>query len=500
MSVKLDLAAIAPQLTDAVIYMDGSPAYDAFRAEIEAILDSFNESCHLSHHWKVDPPDLTSKSEDTLKNMHRSFLFWTFREGSSEVSVNGLYKLFFRAQEETLRDIAGGDRFDTNDAGRIIDEFLQKISSDSALYDSIKEFFKGYVYGYFFNYLEESSVMANYAEMLAYLGVMSGVIDTTVSQRQRAVQKMAPLLVNDRFKYIDGYIPCDMMLDIIYDRIALSPLSDEEQKCVKDDIASFIRANFPTETEDGEERVSDKVPSEFASKYFSYIDAAEVSERIYSKYYTGTRTFLDCDREDTGDYTAAWINKIIDDRLTPSYYDFYCTGRSSDPDISVNGSDDALKYPIIFRDASFWYAKIFDGFVFEKLRADIYPKTELPAGVFPFADVILSSDPIRAEYGCSEIYTAVRADRIAVAEQIKRLDADNIPAEVKTMLMLEQYLCLLSSSMSADSYREMFEEDIYGSDLYERYIRYRMNILAEQSLQSNYQRKELLDRINAITL
>ncbi|MBQ7990056.1 MAG: hypothetical protein IJ251_03270 [Oscillospiraceae bacterium] len=60
MSVSLDLAAIAPQLADAVIYMDGSPAYDAFREEIEAILDSFNESCHLSHHWKVDPPALTS--------------------------------------------------------------------------------------------------------------------------------------------------------------------------------------------------------------------------------------------------------------------------------------------------------------------------------------------------------------------------------------------------------------------------------------------------------
>ena len=80
MSVKLDLAAIAPQLADAVIYMDGSPAYDAFREEIEAILDSFNESCHLSHHWKVDPPDLTARSEDTLKNMHRSFLFWSSKE------------------------------------------------------------------------------------------------------------------------------------------------------------------------------------------------------------------------------------------------------------------------------------------------------------------------------------------------------------------------------------------------------------------------------------
>ena len=43
MSVRFDLTAIAPELMDAVIYMDNSPAYAAFKEEIEAILADFNE-------------------------------------------------------------------------------------------------------------------------------------------------------------------------------------------------------------------------------------------------------------------------------------------------------------------------------------------------------------------------------------------------------------------------------------------------------------------------
>ncbi|MBQ7783320.1 MAG: hypothetical protein IJ368_05060, partial [Oscillospiraceae bacterium] len=80
MSVRFDLTAIAPELMDAVIYMDNSPAYAAFKEEIEAILADFNEKNHLSSHWKVDEKDLTEKSEETLKNMHRAYLIWSFSE------------------------------------------------------------------------------------------------------------------------------------------------------------------------------------------------------------------------------------------------------------------------------------------------------------------------------------------------------------------------------------------------------------------------------------
>ena len=56
MSVRFDLTAITPQLMDAVIYMDNSPSYAAFKEEIEAILSDFNATGHLSSSWKINEP------------------------------------------------------------------------------------------------------------------------------------------------------------------------------------------------------------------------------------------------------------------------------------------------------------------------------------------------------------------------------------------------------------------------------------------------------------
>ena len=68
------------------------------------------------------------------------------------------------------------------------------------------------------------------------------------------------------------------------------------------------------------------------------------------------------------------------------------------------------------------------------------------------------------------------------------------------MLLLEQYLCLASSNMSAEAYDDMLAQNVFGTDLYEEYIRYRMNILAEQSLKDRSTKKSLLDSVNAITI
>ncbi|MDE7293818.1 MAG: hypothetical protein K2N72_05280, partial [Oscillospiraceae bacterium] len=62
MSVLFDLTAAAPELMDAVICMDNSPAYEAFKEEIEAILKEFSDKGHLSSNWKLDEKDLTEKS------------------------------------------------------------------------------------------------------------------------------------------------------------------------------------------------------------------------------------------------------------------------------------------------------------------------------------------------------------------------------------------------------------------------------------------------------
>lgn len=504
MSAKLDLTAIAPQLADAVIYMDGSPAYEAFKEEIEAILADLNSSGHLPAQWNLDPADLTARSEETLKNMQRAYLIWTFHEqqGSpdDENSVASLYKLFYRSQKDTLTSLNGSERIDAVSVGGFIDEFKQKISSDSSVYESLKKFFKDYVYGYFFNFLTEQTIMKNYAEMLAYLGVISNIVSTSVSEQQKVLPKMAPLVQNDRFKYIYGFVPMDTMLNIIFNRIYLDSLSADEQEYIKSDITSYIRSKYKTESEDGVERVADNAAAEFASEYFSYTDSYNMASDLYNRYFSGVRTFLDCDRDDTGDYDTVKITTVIDEKLTQGFEPFYSANRGTEPNISVGGDNNGFKYPIIFKDTDgFCFASVYTPFVYNALESGIYAESDVPTGMFPFIDDALASDPIKMESGMTSAPT-IRRDRLAVAEQIKRIDSDKIPKDVKKMLLLEQYLCLASSNMSAEAYDSMLSDNLFGTNLYEEYIRYRMNILAEQALRDRSTKKSLLDSINGITI
>ncbi|MBQ5311040.1 MAG: hypothetical protein ILP19_03240 [Oscillospiraceae bacterium] len=505
MSAKLDLTAVAPQLADAVIYMDGSPAYDAFKEEIEAILADLNSSGHLPAQWNLDPADLTEKSEETLKNMQRAYLIWTFHEQQGtpddENSVASLYKLFYRSHQDILTALNGGERIEAASVSSFIESFKQKIASDSSLYESLKKFFKDYVYGYFFNFLTEQTIMKNYAEMLAYLGVISNIVSTSVSEQQKVLPKMAPLVQNDRFKYIYGFVPMDTMLNIIFNRIYLDPLPAEEQEYIKSDITSYIRSKYRTESEDGVERVADNAAAEFASEYFSYTDTYSMAYDLYSRFYSGTRTFLDCDREDTGDYNAVKITTIIDEKLTQSFEPFYSANRDTAPNISVGGDNNGFRYPIIFKDTDgFCFASVYSPFVYNALEEGIYTESTVPTGTFAFIDEALMSDPIKMESGNTSVSPTIRRDRLAVAEQIKRIDSDKIPKDVKKMLLLEQYLCLASSNMSAEAYAEMLDRDVFGTDLYEEYIRYRMNILAEQALTDRNTKKSLLDSVNSIVL
>ncbi len=505
MSAKLDLTAVAPQLADAVIYMDGSPAYAAFKEEIEAILADLNSSGHLPSQWNLDPSDLTEKSEETLKNMQRAYLIWTFHEQQGtpddENSVASLYKLFYRSHQEILTALNGGSRIESVDVASFIESFKQKINSDSSLYESLKKFFKDYVYGYFFNFLTEQTIMKNYAEMLAYLGVISNIVNTSVSEQQKVLPKMAPLMQNDRFKYIYGFVPMDTMLNIIFNRIYLDSIPADEQEYIKSDITSYIRSRYKTESEDGVERVADNAAAEFASEYFSYTDSYTMANDLYTRYYSGTRTFLDCDRTDTGDYDTVKITTVIDEKLTKGFEPFYSANRETEPNISVGGDNNGFKYPIIFKDTDgFCFASVYAPFVYDALESGIYTESDVPSGTFAFIDEALASDPIKKESGSDSASPTIRRDRLAVAEQIKRIDSDKIPKDVKKMLLLEQYLCLASSNMSAEAYDDMLAQNVFGTDLYEEYIRYRMNILAEQSLKDRSTKKSLLDSVNAITI
>ncbi|MBQ4363925.1 MAG: hypothetical protein II782_07980 [Oscillospiraceae bacterium] len=503
MSLKFDITVIAPQLMDAVIYMDNSPAYDAFREEIEAILDDFNKNKTISHHWTVDPADLTARSEDTLKNMQRAFLIWSYSETKDETgekNVHSLGKLFFKSQADTVIALNGGSSFIEFDRIQaVIDLFKEKVNSDSTVYESIKAFFKGYVYGYFFNYLEERTIMKKYAEMLAYLGVMSNIVSTSTSEKQKVLPKMALLLPIDRFKYLNGFVPFDLTLEIICDRIEFGTITEEEKADIIDDISSFIRSNYQLEEEDGLELVSDVVTSDFATAYFRYVNVHDFSDELYHNTFSGIRTFLDCDRDDTGDYSAAKINSLIDDKLGKGYISYYVSTREPVVDTALGGDFLGYNYPIIARDEKcYYYAAYYSKYVYAYLDENIYTTEDVPAGDFPFFDNALRTNAIRAAGNISDTTVTVRRDRLAVLEQIRRIQADNTPANIKKMLLLEQYMCLVSGNMNEAKYSSLITENIFGSDLYEEYIRYRMNILVSNALTGLDAKKVLLDEINKI--
>lgn len=507
MSVRFDLTAITPELMDAVIYMDNSPAYAAFKEEIEAILTDFNSTGHLSSSWTVDEKDLTAKSEDTLKNMHRAYLIWSFSEerkngADPDCSCHSLGKLFFKSQQSVITALNGGqESLACENAKNLIESFKNKINSDSAVFDSVKEFFKGYVYGYFFNYLHEAKIMKKYAEMLAYLGVMSNKIPTSISEQQKILPKMALLLSNDRFKYLNGFVPMDLMLDIVYDRIEFATLSAEETALVKQRIKEYILKNYKTDREDDIQLLSDDVTSSFASAYFaSYVNVPSFGRELYLKCASGIRTFLDCDRDDTGDYSAAKLSELTSAKCSLDYNSFYTTEKAPCNDTSLGGTELCYKYPIIFKDCSdYWFAPVYEELVYPVLDKDIYVSADIPSGVFPFADEAFKTNCIRTVAGISDNTVTVRKDRLAVLEQLKRLSSDmNISERDRKMLMLEQVLCLMSGNCSEAKYKAITTENVFGSGLYEEYIRYRMDLLVASALVSLESKKVLLDEINKI--
>lgn len=509
MSVRFDLTAIAPQLMDAVIYMDNSPAYDAFREEIEAILSDFNSTGHLSSNWTVDEKDLTAKSEDTLKNMHRAFLIWSFCEeqknGADPDACCLTYtKLFFKAHADVIIALNNGqETVGSESVSALIESFKAQINGDQTIYASVKSFFKNYIYGYFFNYLTEAKIMKKYAEMLAYLGVMSNKIPTSVSEQQKIMPKMAMLLPNDRFKYINGFVPMELMLDIVYDRICFAPLSSGETELVKARIKSYILKNYKTEKEDDIELLSDDVTVTFASEYFKdYVNVPAFSKGLYLKSSSGIRTFLDCDRDDTGDYTADMLSQLTSAKCAIDYEAFFTTEKTPDNDTSIGGNVLCYKYPIIFKDAAdYWFAPVYEELVYPVLDKDIYVEAQgLPTGVFPFADEAFTTNCIRTVAGISDKTVTVRKDRLAVLEKLRSLAADSSHSERdRKMLMLEQVLCLVSGNCSEAKYKALITENVFGTDLYETYIRYRMDLLVNAAIAGLETKKQLLDDINKIS-
>ncbi len=486
MSVKFDLTVIAPELMDAVVCMDGSPALAAFSDEIKAILADFKKNSHFGTAVTFDENNLVDGMEETLVNMQQAFLLWTYIEDEkkpdAEKKYNSYLKLFFKSNCDKIAAQNGGSTtVGAEEAAALKEKFISDIKTDSALFDSLKEFFKGYVYGYFFNYLEEQTVMAKYAEFLVCLGMMTGKITASSAAQQKIMPKMASLLGSDRLKYISGFIPLDTMLEIVYGRFAFPKLAEDRMTRIKTVISDYITAHYDMDSGDEGKLVSAKVTADVMTAMNSgYINSGEYAASTYQKAFSGVRTFLDKDADDTGEFSADNIHSIIAKRCADDHLEYFTTEREPNLDVSLSSGTVGYKYPLVFKDASdYWYSPIYQHIVNDLLQEQIYAEVSadsLPIEDFPFADAALKTNVLRELVGDPSEGYAIRADKKNVLNKLIDIHSSrSTPDDSKKMLMLEQVLYLISGNCSADKYSAVIDKEIFSSPLFDEYISYRIN-------------------------
>lgn len=507
MSVVFDLTVTGPEILDAVVFMEKSPAYAAFKEEIEKILSDFNKNAKFGKDVEIDVKALVESSQNEIKNMQRAFLIWTFHEdltsGSKSPKYNSFLKLFFKGQEKQLTSLNGGSKsIAPGDTADLRDKFIAEIGKNSDLFNSLKEFFAGYVYGYFFNYLTEQTVMKDYAEFLVCMGIMSGKITIGGAAQQKILLKMSELLNNDRFKYIYGEVPIDVMMEQVYDRFSFTAIDKDEEAAIKDLLKSHVAEAYPFNETDG--LVADDVMANAMSKFNkAYISDANFAEDLHKNTFDGVRTFLDGDKNDIGDFPRDRITRIVSEKCSQNHDDYYKSGREPVLDFGLSGDMKGYKYPLTYKDGnSYWFADVYKVALAPACDKAIYisiNEDDLPLRMFPFAGPALETNIIRVLGAIKSEGYSIRADKRSILVEMNALPASKtLSEEDKKMMALEKLLYIISGSMDAVSYKKLIEENVFGTKLYEDYIRYRMDCIFANGMKSLDAKKNLLDELNKL--
>lgn len=505
MSVKLNLTVAGAEILDSVVFMEKSPAYAAFKEEIEKILADFNKSKKFG---EIDVRALVDGSEDALVNMQRAYLIWTFNEdhgkkSPEESEYTKFLKLFVKSQEKALIDVNGGSKtIATDEIPAFTKKFIAEVSAKPELFNSLKEFFAGYVYGYFFNYLSEQKVMKLYAEFLVCLGIMSNKITTTESQKQQILPKMAELLNNDRFKYISGNIPVDVMFNMVFERFELSNLTVKEEEIIRAALRDYMISNYDYNEDDG--LVSDTVVTSIMSKLNSnYVCADDFSSDLHKNSFAGERIFLDGDKEDNGEYTYDKLLEVISGKCELNFDGYYSSENEAIIDTALSSNCKGYRYPLVAKqDGKYWFCDIYKELVFpyadENIFVPVKPES-LPLDEFPFTDSALRTNIVCFLGGIEKDCYTVRSDKLRLVDDIAVIKRSGGTDAEKKMLVLEKLLYIISGNMDSKSYKNLFDDCIFGSKLYDDYIRYRMDCLFADGIKSLDAKKNLLDNINSIS-
>ncbi|MCL2055541.1 MAG: hypothetical protein FWG90_14075 [Oscillospiraceae bacterium] len=510
MGVRLDLTAATTQILDAVIFMENSPALSAFKEEIEKIISDFNETKYFGESAEIDVKLLTGKSSETLSNMQRSFLIWTLNDecGKSHVKESQYYtylKLFFKRQEELLTALNGGKKsINVNEISSLKQRFIKEINSSPALRDSLKEFFAGYVYGYFFNFLSEQTIMREYAEFLVCLGVMSHDIKAPDALRRKVLPKMAVLLNNDRMKYVSGEVPFQVILNVVNNRLYKKNLSLEENKALLNALEDFLKKNYDYNEPDDLIAINaaEAATVRFASDYVSAVSFASDLNKSTSD---GIRTFLDGAQNGASDYNAKATARIVSDKCRENYDNYFTSGREAINETGLQADCKGYKYPLVFLDeGTFCFSGIFKILLFPACDRSIYTgvkEEDLPLKMFPFAASAFKSNIIRDLGGIESSGYSIREDKRNLLVSLNALPSSkNLSEKDKRMIALEKLMRIVSGNVDAETYEELIDEHIFGTELYDDYIRYRMEQIFDKGMKTLEDKKELLEQLNKIKI
>ncbi len=506
MSVLFDLTVTGPEILDSVIFMEKSPAHAAFKEELGKILSDFNKTSKFGSNVEIDVNGLIESSAETIRNMHRAFLIWTFHEdltnGAKTMRYNTYLKLFFKGQEKRLVSLNGGSKsIAPENAAPFRDKYIEEVSKDPDLFNGLKEFFAGYVYGYFFNYLNEQTVMKDYAEFLVCLGIMSNKITTTESAKQKILPKMAMLLNNDRFKYISGEIPLEIMMEQIYYRFNFTELTPDEDTTVKEALKGYVIDEYSYNESD--DLVVDDVMADAMSRFNKFICSKDFANNLYVNTFDGVRTFLDEDKDDVGDFTVERLTDITNEKCSVNHDSYYTAGREPVLEFALSADMKGYKYPLTFNDeGTYWFTDIYKVILAPACDKAIYIEVEeedLPLRMFPFAEPALNTNIIRTLGNLESKSYSIRSDKRHYLVEMNALPASKTLSEDdKKMQALEKLLYIISGNMNTDSYKKLIEENVFGTKLYEDYIRYRMDCLFSKGMKSLEAKKTLLDELNKI--
>ncbi|MDR0991989.1 MAG: hypothetical protein LBL87_03710 [Ruminococcus sp.] len=501
MSVQFDITAYGAELLDSVIFMEKSPALAAFSEEIVKILSDFNKQKKYDN--PLDVNDLIDHSSETMLNMQRAFLYWTFAEdkASGGDSYISYLKLFCKSQEKNfLASNSGKGKVSVKESAQFKDNYLSLIASSPEIYSAVKEFFTGYIYGYFFNYVTEQKIMKSYAEFIVCMGIMSNKIQSTEKDRQKLLPKMSSLLQNDRFKYLSGELPLTIVLDTIVDRFDYTGITPEEQARIRTEIESTVTTEYDYNVSDN--LVHDNVIISIMQKLGKgFVRAEDLAKEIHRSCYGGVRTFTDGDRDDTGIFTPDYITGLINNKAETNFNEFYTVGGTFTPDYGLAGDLKGYRFPLVSKvKTSYCFSELYLYVLFPALHAAVYmpaDPAELPFELFPFAADVLKTNSLQKIGSLPEEGLVIRKDKEKVLDELGDiLNKNKLSDKDRKMLSLEKLLVVLSGNLDAEGYQRFIYENIFDTKLFENYIKYRTELVISAGLISRETKKSLLDNVN----